>query len=119
MPVLTSSLTIEAGSRADRFVAGPRTVVMCLVAVPPAVMAAASEGWTRGLSALVALVGLGLVPAGLFARRAARLVPTFAGLLLLATVLTMPFNSVAFVVDIWAAFTMLLVSLPKRAMRAG
>jgi hypothetical protein len=92
---------------------------MCLVGVPPAVLALASDGWTRALSGLICLVGLGLVPAGLFSRRIARFVPTMAGVLLLATVLTMPFNSVAFVVDIWAAFTMLLVSLPKRVMRIG
>jgi hypothetical protein len=119
MPVVSSSLSLEAGSRADRFVPGPRTVVLCLVAVPPAVMALASEGWTRALSGLLALVGLGLVPAGLFAGRVARAVPTCAGLLLLASVLTMPFNSVAFVVNIWAAFTILMVSLPRRTHRAG
>lgn len=119
MPVLSSSMSLEAGSRADRFIAGPRTVVLCLVAVPPAVMALASGGWTRVLSGLVALVGLGLVPASLYVRRAAPLVPASAGLLLLLSILTMPFNSVACVVNIWAAFTILLVSLPKRATRAG
>jgi hypothetical protein len=98
--------------------AGPKTVVLCLVAVPPAVMALASEGWTRALSGLIALVGLALVPACLYARRANRAVPACAGLLLLLSVFTMPFNSVAFVVDIWAAFTMLLVSLPKRSHHA-
>jgi hypothetical protein len=103
------------GSRADHPLAGPKTVVLCLVAVPPAVMALASDGWTRVLSGFIALVGLALVPAALFTRRASRAVPTCAGLLLLLSVLTMPFNSLAFLVDIWAAFTMLLVALPKRA----
>jgi len=119
MPGLSSSLSLEAGSRGDRFIAGPRTVVLCLVAVPPAVMALASGGWTRALSGMIALVGLGLVPIGLFVGRAALLVPSSAGLLLLLSILTMPFNSVACVVNIWAAFTMLLVSLPKRATRAA
>jgi hypothetical protein len=117
MPLLTSSLPLEAGSRSERLVGGPRAVVLCLVAVPPAVVALASDGWTRALSALICAVGLALVPAALFARRLARLVPTGAGIFLLLTVLTLPFNSVAFVVDIWAAFTMLLVSLPKRVIR--
>ena len=119
MPVLSSSLSLESGSRADRFVAGPRTVVLCLVAVPPAVMALASGGWTRTLSGMIALVGLGLVPVGVFVRRAALLVPTVAGLGLLLSILTMPFNSIACVVNIWAAFTMLLVSLPKKPARLG
>jgi hypothetical protein len=117
MPLLTSPLSLEASSRAERLVGGPRAVVLCLVAVPPAVVALASDGWTRALSALICAVGLALVPASLFARRLARFVPTGAGIFLLLTVLTLPFNSVAFVVDIWAAFTMLLVSLPKRVIR--
>src|SRR3954451_18787571 len=120
MSILSSSLSIEAGSRAEqRLVGGPKAVVMCLVGVPPAVVALSSEGWTRALSALICAVGLGLVPASLFARKLTRFVPTAAGAFLLLTVLTLPFNSVAFVVDIWAAFTMLLVSLPKRVMRVG
>jgi hypothetical protein len=119
MPLLTSPLPMDASSRAERLVGGPRAVVLCLVAVPPAVVALASDGWTRALSALVCAVGLALVPMSLFSRRVARFVPTSAGLFLLLTVLTLPFNSVAFVVDMWAAFTMLLVSLPKRAIRGG
>ena len=115
MPVLSSSLSLEAGSRVDRFVAGPRTVVLCLVAVPPAVMALASGGWTRALSGMIALVGLGLVPIGVFLNRAAVLVPSCAALGLLLSILTMPFNSIACVVNVWAAFTMMLISLPKRA----
>jgi hypothetical protein len=68
---------------------------------------------------MIALVGLGLVPIGVFVSRAAVLVPTVAGLGLVLSILTMPFNSIACVVNIWAAFTMLLVSLPKRPVRAG
>lgn len=119
MPVITSSLPLSARSRIERLVGGPRSVVLCLVAVPPAVVALASDGWTRTLSGLVAAVGLALVPASLFSRKIERLVPAAAGLLMLLTVLTQPFNSIQFVVDIGAAFTMFLVSLPKRAMRIG
>jgi hypothetical protein len=119
MPLVTTPLPLDASSRTERLVGGPRAVVLCLVGVPPAVVALASEGWTWVLSALICAVGLGLVPASLFLRKLARFVPTFAGLFLLLTVLTLPFNSVAFVVDIWAAFTTLLVSLPKRPLRSS
>ena len=53
MPLLTSSMPLEASSRSERLVGGPRAVVLCLVAVPPAVVALASDGWTRALSALI------------------------------------------------------------------
>ena len=119
MPITTTSLPLDAGTRTDRLVGGPKVVVLCLVSVAPAVVALSSEGWTRALSALVTVLGLGLVPASLFSRKIARAVPTLAGLCLLTTVLSLPFNSVAFVVDIWAAFTILLVSLPKRSPRAS
>jgi hypothetical protein len=110
-------MPFAASSLSERLVGGPKTVILCLVAVPPAVLALASDGWVRVLGALISAVGLALVPASLYSRRIAGLVPTAAGVLLAVAALTLPFDSVAFVVSVWATFTMLLVSLPKRVMR--
>src|SRR5262245_58135766 len=46
MPITTTSLPIEEGARSERLVGGPKVVVLCLVAVAPAVVALASDGWT-------------------------------------------------------------------------
>jgi hypothetical protein len=117
MPAMSSSLLFPGSSLPGRLVGGPKTVLLCLVAVPPAVLALASDGWVRVLAGLISAVGLALVPASLYSRKIAALVPVAAGALLALAAVTLSFDSVAFVVSMWATFTMLLISLPKRVMR--
>ena len=93
---------------------GPRIIVISLPILAVAVTALASTGTPQYVSVLIAVSWAVLVPGALFSAWAARLLPIFSAAFTLLAILALPFNSPAFIADIWAALTMCLVTLPRQ-----
>jgi hypothetical protein len=93
---------------------GPRFLAFFVPVLPAAVMAFASIGTAQLVSALIAVSWIVLVPAALYLRWAARLLPVLSACFLLLAVITLPFNSAAFVINLWTTLAMFLMSFPKR-----
>jgi hypothetical protein len=94
---------------------GSKFPVMYLIALPAAVVAVASVGAAQYVSGLIAAAWFGLLPFTLYSRRAAAALPVVSAGLLVATLLALPFNSSAFVVDFWTTGAMFFLSLPRRS----
>jgi hypothetical protein len=86
---------------------------MCVTALPAAVVAFASVGHAQQVSGLIALGWFSLVPIALYERWVALVLPMVASSFLILTLIALPFNSVAFVVDVWTAAAMFVLSLPR------
>jgi hypothetical protein len=108
--------TVRAVSFPGLLAPGPKFLALYLLAVPVAVVAFASVGPARYLSAIVAATWLALAPVALYAKWAAILLPVAGGAFLLLSAALLPFNSFAFVVDLWAALAMLISSAPRHRM---
>jgi hypothetical protein len=93
---------------------GARFLAMALTALPAAVVGLAASSFLERTSGFIAVAWLSLVPAALYRPRAALALPFIAGAFLLFTVLALPFNSLAFVVDFWTSVLMLILALPRR-----
>lgn len=87
---------------------------MCLPILVALVGALASTGIPQLVSALMAVAWLVLAPAALFNRWAARLLPLVSASFLFVSILVLPFNSPAFIGDVWSALAMALLTLPRR-----
>ncbi len=92
---------------------GPRIIVVCLPILAVLVAALASTGTPQYVSVLIAASWAVLAPAALFSAWAARLLPIISGAFIVLAISALPFNSPAFIADIWAALTMCLVTLPR------
>jgi hypothetical protein len=113
---VADAVTVSSLPRsAEKLLAGSKFPVMYLIALPAAVVAFASVGPAQYVSALVAAAWFGLLPFTLYGRWATVALPLVSAALLVATVLALPFNSVAFVVDFWTTGAMFFLSLPRRS----
>ena len=74
----------------------------------------ASTGIPQYVSALMAATWIVLAPGALFSRWVARLLPIFSASFLLLALVMLPFNTPAFISDVWAALTMSLLALPRQ-----
>jgi len=113
----TAQWTIDR-SRTDLLTPGPRFLALYLLALPVAVVAFASVGRAQLLSGFFAAVWLVVAPLALFSPRAAKLLPAAGAAFLLLSVALLPFNSFAFVVDLWAGLAMLVSSAPRHRLRS-
>jgi hypothetical protein len=100
-------------SAAKLLLAGPKFPLMFLTALPAAVVALASVGRAQQVSGLIALGWFSLVPLALYERWVAIALPMVAAGFLILTLFALPFNSAAFVVDVWTAAAMFVLSLPR------
>jgi len=116
-PELISTPRFAEARRSRLLLAGPKFPIMCLTALPAGVVALASIGHAQQLSALIAVGWLALAPMALYERWAAIALPIVAGCFLLLTMLLLPFNSAAFIVDAWTTLAMLVLSLPRKSIR--
>jgi len=92
-----------------------RLVFMVVLAGLPSVsVALAARGWSQIVSSLVALMCTFLVPMTFVYPGVKKLVPFIAALLLLLSLLSLPFNSASFVVDFWTTNLVLVATLPRR-----
>ena len=101
-------------SGAEALLAGHKFPIMYLIALPAAVVAFASVGAAQFVSGLVAAAWFVLLPFTLYGRWATVALPAVSAALIVTTVLALPFNSVAFVVDFWTSGAMFFLSLPRR-----
>jgi hypothetical protein len=93
---------------------GPRFLAFFVPVLPAAVMAFASTGMAQLVSTLIAVSWVVLVPAALYLRWAARMLPIASACFLVLAVATLPFNSAAFVINLWTTLAMFLLSFPRR-----
>lgn len=92
--------------------AGGRFQTMLLLAVPVAAMGMASSGAMRWLGVTFAATWITLVVAAMWRRWLALLLPVLAVAFLVLTVVELPFNSPASIVDYWTAVALTYLSLP-------
>ncbi len=98
--------------------AGARIVLMCLVALAPLVATLAGSGAARVFSAITFAAFVGLIPAALYVRRGAFYLALASAILLLASLPTIPLDSIEFAADRWSSLVMFLLALtafPKPA----
>jgi hypothetical protein len=88
-------------------------IAVCVPILVAAVGALASTGTAQFVSGLMAGVWSVMVPAALFSRWTARLLPLVSAGFLCLSILALPFNSAAFVGDVWAGLAMALLTLPR------
>ena len=99
--------------------AGSASLKLWLVALPPLVAGMASSGLERAMGLSIGFSWcLLLIVALERPRLAALLLPTLAAAWFVATLLSLPFNSPAFIVDSWAALAMLLMAFPRTVAHA-
>ncbi|HEX3697663.1 MAG TPA: hypothetical protein VH374_19985 [Polyangia bacterium] len=108
----TLSLTAKFNSFAP-LRAGPPMIVVGVPILVAAVGAMASTGTAQFVSGLMAGVWAVMAPAALFSRWTARLLPLISTAFLCLSILALPFNSAAFIGDVWAALAMALLTLPR------
>jgi hypothetical protein len=94
--------------------ASPRIIVVCLPILAVLVAALASTGTPQYVSTLIAASWAVLIPGSLFNAWAARFLPVISGAFVVLAIFALPFNSPAFIADIWAALSMCLVTLPRQ-----
>jgi hypothetical protein len=111
-PQAVSTATL-ARERRRHLLAGPRFPIMCLTALPAAVVALATEGAAQRVSGIIALGWLGLALIALYERWATIALPIAAAAFLVLTIAVLPFNSAAFVVDVWTTAAMFVLALPR------
>ena len=112
-PVAPMSVVHETPSRSKFLVAGPKFPILFLTALPAAVVALSSDGHAQQVSALIALGWFSLVPIALYERWVALALPVVAAAFLVLTLVALPFNSTALIVDVWTSAAMFVLSLPR------
>ena len=115
-PVASMPVVTDTRSRSKFLLAGPRFPVLFLAALPAAVVALSAEGHAQQVSALIALGWFSLVPIALYERCVALALPVVAAAFLVLTLVALPFNSTALIVDVWTAAAMFVLSLPRSAL---
>jgi hypothetical protein len=113
VPIARASSVIAPLS-VTKLLPGPRYIAFYLLALPVFVMALASTGVEQLVSALIAVTWLALTPIALYTRRVALLLPIASAVFLGVGVLTLSFDSAAFVVDVTTTVVMFLVSFPHQ-----
>jgi hypothetical protein len=88
--------------------------VMAVTILPVAIGGMMAAANISKLSLAFALVWLFLVPWSIYKRWAAMALPVVAASLLAFTVLVLPFNSPAFIVNYWTSALLLLMAWPRR-----
>jgi hypothetical protein len=88
--------------------------VMAVTILPVAIAGMMASANTAKLSLGFALAWLFLVPCAIYKRWAAMALPVVAASLLAYSVLVLPFNSAAFMIDYWTSALLLLMSWSRR-----
>jgi hypothetical protein len=117
-PFASTSEESRTRSGSKFLLAGPKFPIMFLTALPAAVVALASVGHAQQVSGLIALGWFSLVPIALYERWVALALPVVAAGFLVLTLIALPFNSAAFVVDIWTSAAMFVLALPRTPVGA-
>ena len=93
---------------------GAKFVLMALCTLPVAVVGLSASTTGETLSGPLAALWLGLLPVALYRRWATIALLFVAAALLVITMLALPFNSSAFIIDFWTSALMLVLALPSR-----
>jgi hypothetical protein len=93
---------------------GAKLVLMALCALPVAVVGLSALNAAETISAPLAALWLALLPVALYRRWATVALLFVAAALLFFTVIVLPFNSAAFIIDFWTSTLMLVLALPRR-----
>lgn len=93
---------------------GAKFVLMALCTLPVAVVGLSASTTAETLSGPLAALWLGLLPVALYRRWATIALLFVAASLLVITMLALPFNSPAFIIDFWTSALMLVLALPRR-----
>jgi hypothetical protein len=112
---VSESLSQSRGT--DWLLAGSKCPTLYLVALPAVVVALAATGTAQLVTGIIVVAWFALLPLALYARRAAIALPVVAAGFMILTLVTLPFNSAAFVVDIWTSAAMFFLSLPRRTLK--
>jgi hypothetical protein len=115
-PVVSMPVVTETRSRSRFLLAGPKFPILFLSALPAAVVALSAEGHAQQVSALIALGWFSLVPIALYERWVALALPVVAAAFMVLTLVALPFNSTALIVDVWTSAAMFVLSLPRSAL---
>jgi hypothetical protein len=121
--VTTQSLrksVLDIGSRIGRPVLvlpGAKLLVMALCALPVAVVGLSGATTAETVSGPLAALWLGLLLVALYKRWAAIALLFVPAALLFVSLIALPLNSSAFVVDFWTSALMLVLALPRREQR--
>jgi hypothetical protein len=118
--VTTNSLrksVLDLGHRIGRptlLPPGAKFLIMALATLPVAVVGLSATTVAETVSGPLAAIWLGLLPVALYKRWATLALPFVAAALLFITLIALPFNSPAFVIDFWTSTLMLVLALPRR-----
>jgi hypothetical protein len=93
---------------------GKKTPIMAVTVLPVAIVGMSAGASLAKLSLLFALLWLTMLPLAIYKRWAAYALPIVAASLLALTVLALPFDSAAFMVDYWTSALWLMMSWPRR-----
>lgn len=96
---------------------GTKFLLMALAALPVAVVGLSASTRAETLSGPLAALWLGLLPVSLYKRWATVALLFVAAALLFITLIALPFNSAAFVIDFWTSTLMLVLALPRRELK--
>jgi hypothetical protein len=115
MSAIVSRLRLaDASGVAQRLVPGFKFVVMALTALPVGVVGLAGDSVAERISGPMAAVWFALLPVALYRVWAALALPVVATAIMLHAVIALPFNSIAFIIDLWTSALMLVLALPRR-----
>jgi hypothetical protein len=93
---------------------GAKLVLMALCPLPVALVGVSAVTPAETISAPLAALWLGLLPVALYRRWATIALLFVAAALLFFTVIALPFNSPAFIINFWTSTLMLMLALPRR-----
>jgi hypothetical protein len=99
--------------REDVLVPGPKVLLMALLALPATIVGVSASPGPEFVSCLIAGAWFAVLPASMYSRKARHVLPFVAGALLIFALVALPFNSPAFVADVWTAAPMLVLALPR------
>ena len=108
---------LDIGARIGRPVLvppGAKFLIMALCTLPVAIVGLSGTTKAEILSGPLAALWLGLLPVALYKRWATIALLFVAAALLFVTLLALPFNSPAFIIDFWTSTLMLVLALPRR-----
>ena len=117
-PVDRMPMAAQTRSRSSFLLAGPKFPILFLAALPAAVVALSCEGRAQQVSALISIGWFSLVPIALYERWVAMALPVVAAAFLVLTLVALPFNSTALIVDVWTSAAMFVLSLPRSGLAA-
>jgi hypothetical protein len=105
---------VNADGVAQRLTPGFKFVVMALTGLPVGVVGLAGDSLAERISGPMAAVWFALLPVALYRVWAALALPVVATAIMLHAVIALPFNSIAFIIDLWTSALMLVLALPRR-----